>query len=66
MLWVKTELKPNHHATILMAGGQGVLARVAGGLVGAVYAPPRATQTELSAFIRVVKNYPGALLFSGD
>jgi hypothetical protein len=66
MLWVKTELKPKHHATILMAGGQGVLARVAGDLVGAVYATPRATQKELSAFFRGVKNYQGALLFSGD
>jgi hypothetical protein len=31
-----------------------------------VYAPPTATPKELSAFIRRVKNYPGAMLFSGD
>jgi hypothetical protein len=66
MLWVKSELKPKHHATISMAGGQGVLARVSGGLVGALYAPPRATMEELSAFIMRVKNYPGALLLAGD
>jgi hypothetical protein len=65
-LLVKNSLCPTHLATLNLPGGQAVLATVAGGIIGSVYAPPRASAAELGEFIQVLKRYQGAMILAGD
>jgi hypothetical protein len=66
ILLVKQALQPKYITTINMAGGQAVLATVSGGIIGSVYAPPRATVAELSKFIRKLQSFHGAIILAGD
>jgi Reverse transcriptase (RNA-dependent DNA polymerase)/Endonuclease-reverse transcriptase len=66
ILLVKQALRPKYLTTIVMAGGQAVLATVPGGIIGSVYAPPRATVADLSEFIRKLQSFHGAMILAGD
>jgi Reverse transcriptase (RNA-dependent DNA polymerase)/Endonuclease-reverse transcriptase len=66
ILMVKQTLLPKYLTTILMPGGQAILATVPGGIIGSVYAPPRATVAELSEFIRKLQSFRGAMILAGD
>jgi hypothetical protein len=66
VLLVKSVFRPAHLASIFMAGGQAVLATVHGGIIGAVYAPPRASVKDLRAFIGRPTTYPGTIVLAGD
>ncbi len=65
-LLIRTALKPRFLTTISTPGGLAILATVPGGIVGSVYAPPRATAAELAAFITRLLKYNGAMLLAGD
>jgi exonuclease III len=66
ILLEKQALRPKYLTTIVMAGGQAVLATVPGGIISSVYAPPRATVAELSEFIRKLQSFHGAMILAGD
>jgi hypothetical protein len=65
-LLIKTALEPRYLTTISMPGGLAILATVSGGIVGSVYAPPKATAPELAAFIMRLRNYNRAMVLAGD
>jgi exonuclease III len=65
-LLIKATLDPKHLANIDMPGGQAVLASVTGGIVGSIYAPPRASTHELQSFILRLRCYQAAKLLVGD
>jgi hypothetical protein len=66
ILLVKQTLRPKYLTTIIMPGGQAILATVPGGIIGSVYAPPRSTVAELSDFIRKLQSFHGAMILAGD
>jgi hypothetical protein len=66
IILVKQALRLKYLTTIVMAGGQAVLATVLGGIIGYVYAPPRATVAEPSEFIRKLQSFHGAMILAGD
>jgi hypothetical protein len=65
-LLVRTALRPSPVGVIDLPGGQAVLAAITGGIVGAVYAPPKASVKELKRFLNVLSAHPGALVLGGD
>jgi hypothetical protein len=52
--------------TINLPGGEACLVTVPGGQLISVYAPPRASAAEFTAFLQTLQAIPGALVVAGD
>jgi hypothetical protein len=65
-LLVRMALRSRPVGVIDLPGGQAVLAAMTGGIIGAVYAPPKASVKELKSFLNVISAHPGALVLGGD